>query len=193
MTVSKGGSLSKGLFKFIVVLVCFSGIVGILYWTRFSGGQKFPKETEVADGALKAPSKIPVSFYLPKKDLSGLAEFSFELEDQRSDLSSWVNNLLWLLSSTPNDLVVPIFSEDTQIRSVFLDESQVFYLDLPSSAVSLDIEGVELELLALEACLTTLQANLPTVTKVKILVNGDDVETLRGHVDLMRFFSLGRK
>ena len=45
------------------------------------------------------------------------------------------------------------------------------------------------EELTLASMAQTLAANLPGITRVKLLVDGKERETLAGHVDLMGFYS----
>jgi hypothetical protein len=43
-----------------------------------------------------------------------------------------------------------------------------------------------MELLTVYALVNAVVANLPTVQRVQLLVNGQEVDTLAGHVDLRR-------
>lgn len=48
--------------------------------------------------------------------------------------------------------------------------------------------GIEPETLTLLAVISTLQANLPSITQVKFLVDGRQQDTLAGHADLSRIY-----
>jgi sporulation and spore germination protein len=50
--------------------------------------------------------------------------------------------------------------------------------------------GIASEQLAIESIARTLEANVPQVKRLKILIHGQEVETLAGHLDLTRTFAL---
>jgi hypothetical protein len=63
-------------------------------------------------------------------------------------------------------------------------------IDLRSSFVNNHPSGVEVEVLTLCSMLATLHANLPEITAVRFLVDGQQRETLAGHVDLQRTYPI---
>jgi len=50
--------------------------------------------------------------------------------------------------------------------------------------------GVLPEMLTLQSILGTLHANLPQITKVRFLVDGQQAQTLAGHVALDRIYTV---
>lgn len=48
--------------------------------------------------------------------------------------------------------------------------------------------GIESEQLAVDSITHTLEANVPQVRRLKILIHGQEIETLAGHLDLMGMF-----
>ena len=50
--------------------------------------------------------------------------------------------------------------------------------------------GIASEQLAIESIARTLEANVPQVKRLKILIHGQEVETLAGHLDLTGTFAL---
>jgi len=48
--------------------------------------------------------------------------------------------------------------------------------------------GIENETLTVYSIVNSLAANIPSVKKVKILIQGQEVETLDGHADLSGYF-----
>jgi hypothetical protein len=53
--------------------------------------------------------------------------------------------------------------------------------------------GIQSEQLAVESIVRTLEANVPQVLRLKILIHGQEVETLAGHVDLTQAFRVNAK
>lgn len=76
----------------------------------------------------------------------------------------------------------------TEIRAVFLASDGTAFLDFSNQAIPDVNPGIASECLVVYSIVNSLAANLPTVKKVKILVQGQDVDTLNGHVDLSDYF-----
>jgi spore germination protein GerM len=74
----------------------------------------------------------------------------------------------------------------TVLRAVFITEGGEAYIDLSQDVVSAHPGGTVNELLTVYTLVNALTENLPAVTAVQVLVDGKEVETLSGHVDLRR-------
>lgn len=75
-------------------------------------------------------------------------------------------------------------ADGTSIRQIFLTDSGDAFVDLSKEAVTNHRGGSLDELFAVYAIVNTLTVNLPAVKHVQILVDGQEVDTLAGHVDL---------
>lgn len=74
----------------------------------------------------------------------------------------------------------------TTIRTVFITDDGSAYIDLSREVAAAHGGGTLDELLTVYALVNSLTANLPAVTAVQVLVDGREVDTLAGHVDLRR-------
>jgi hypothetical protein len=74
----------------------------------------------------------------------------------------------------------------TSLRAVFVTEKGDAYVDLSRDASAGHPGGSLNELLTVYTIVDALTANLPAVTAVQLLIDGKQVETLAGHVDLRR-------
>jgi spore germination protein GerM len=75
----------------------------------------------------------------------------------------------------------------TRLRQAFYDEEQrLLYLDFSQELVSGLNGGSAMELVTLGALLKTIAVDFPEIEQVQILVDGLEVETLGGHVDVTR-------
>jgi len=72
----------------------------------------------------------------------------------------------------------------TALRAVFLTQGGEAYVDLSRDVVSAHPGGTLNELLTVYTIVNALTVNLPAVTSVQLLVDGKEVDTLSGHVDL---------
>jgi Sporulation and spore germination len=70
---------------------------------------------------------------------------------------------------------------------------QMAVVDLSGALVAAQPSGIEPETLTLLSMMATLHANLPAVTEVHFLVDGQPRETLAGHADLTRTYMAGEE
>jgi spore germination protein GerM len=74
----------------------------------------------------------------------------------------------------------------TTLRALFLGEGGDAFVDFSREMVARHPGGTVNELLTVYTIVNALTANLPAITSVQILVDGKEVDTLAGHVDLRR-------
>jgi len=80
----------------------------------------------------------------------------------------------------------------SEIRGVYLADPGLAVIDLNAAFANGHRSGVLVEELTLASLLATLSANIPAVTRVKVLVDGKERDTLAGHVDLTSFYDVSR-
>jgi len=76
------------------------------------------------------------------------------------------------------------------IRAVFLVDPGVAVIDLNSAFADKHRSGVLVEELTMASLIHTISANTPGILKVKILVDGNERDTLAGHADLSSFYDV---
>ncbi|MBZ5547844.1 MAG: GerMN domain-containing protein [Acidobacteriia bacterium] len=74
------------------------------------------------------------------------------------------------------------------IRSIYLVAPGAAVIDLNTAFADQHRSGVLDEQLTVNSLVETLAVNVPGVTRVRILVEGNERETLAGHADLTDFF-----
>jgi hypothetical protein len=72
----------------------------------------------------------------------------------------------------------------TQVKRVYLSPSGEAYVDLSAEIVKGHMGGVLTEALTVYALVNVVITNLADVTAVQILVDGSEVDSLTGHLDL---------
>lgn len=75
-------------------------------------------------------------------------------------------------------------AEGTRVRQIFVAEDGTAFVDLSKEAVVNHRGGSLDELFAVYAIVNAVTVNLPAIKGVQILVDGQEVDTLAGHVDL---------
>lgn len=72
----------------------------------------------------------------------------------------------------------------TRLRAVYVSEQGDAFVDVSGEAARNHTGGALDELFAVYAIVNALTVNLPAIARVQILVDGKEVDTLAGHVDL---------
>jgi len=84
----------------------------------------------------------------------------------------------------PQILLVRTIATDTELKAIYIIPDGVCYVDL-SQAVGKDHPGgCNSELLTIYSVVNSLILNVPEINRVKLLIDGKEVQTLAGHIDL---------
>jgi len=89
------------------------------------------------------------------------------------------------LAAPPAPYLSPI-PTGTALKTIFLTSKGEAYVDLSPEVRANHPGGTTNELLTVYALVNALTSNLPAVNGVQILVDGKEVDTLAGHLDLRR-------
>jgi Sporulation and spore germination len=77
-----------------------------------------------------------------------------------------------------------------EVRSVFLVDPGGAVIDLNSAFADTHRSGVLVEVLTVASLIHTIAANIPGISRVKILVDGKQRDTLAGHADLSSYYDV---
>jgi hypothetical protein len=78
-----------------------------------------------------------------------------------------------------------------EAHHLFWDGEETLYLDLSGELLRRHPGGTRAELLSLRSLRESLRANLPAVRRVRFLIDGEEQESLRGHISLQAFEETG--
>jgi spore germination protein GerM len=95
-----------------------------------------------------------------------------------------VRQVLLALAEGPRQGLGHPLSLSINVRAVFLTSEGTAYVDLSSDLPSSISPGIETESLCVYAIVDSITTNIPSVKRVKILIQGQEAETLEGHADL---------
>lgn len=93
--------------------------------------------------------------------------------------------LLTQFAPPPAEYVSAI-PEGTVLRAFYVTERGDAFVDVSPEVATRHPGGSATELLTVYAIVNAVTTNLPTIQRVQILIDGKEVETLAGHVDLRR-------
>jgi spore germination protein GerM len=90
------------------------------------------------------------------------------------------------LSAGPKGDALRTISAEVNIRELFIDKYGTAYVDFSQAISQTHPSGPWAEMLTLRSIMQTLMTNVPEIKRVQILIEGREVETLAGHVDIRR-------
>jgi spore germination protein GerM len=179
----------------VFIVAAIVAVVG--YWILFvvlprSYGQKPPAAaeagtppaatTEAAPPPEKPARKITATLFYVADDGESLQAHQTEVpyaervsDQARAILEAQIQPAPPLVSAIPGD---------AKLRAVFVTDRGDAFVDFSSDISAHHPGGSLAELLTVYTIVNAVTVNLPAVTRVQILVEGREVDTLAGHVDL---------
>ena len=172
----------------VVAIVAFAITVGVTVGLRqrAAGRQATAATTATPPPATPEPGrKIKARLYYVSMDGTKLTAVEREVaygDGPAAQAQEIVNAQL-------APVVAPLVSAippGTTLRALYLNAKGEAYVDLSKEAASSHTGGSQDELLTIYTVVNALTANLPAVTSVQLLVDGKEVDTLAGHIDLRK-------
>ena len=90
------------------------------------------------------------------------------------------------LLQAPPAPYVPVIPAGTTLKAFYLTSSGDAFVDLSSEVSTKHPGGTHAELLTVYAVVNTITTNLQGVQRVQLLVDGNEADSLAGHVDVRR-------
>ena len=96
----------------------------------------------------------------------------------------FARSIIEALIKGPQRGLIRTIPADATVRAIYVTAEGICYLDLNSNIADKHPGGIKSELLSVYSIVNSVVLNVPEVEAVKILINGDEAETLAGHIDL---------
>lgn len=187
--------------RIVALLVLLLGVAGgVVYFrglrervVRLARSER--SEEEVRRDITQPPvtaqtAKEKAKLFWAAEDASGtLAPVEIELALSPNPAQRARQLMLTLIASPPKTEIRTL-PADASLLEFYLLADGTAILDFSDALARATPSGILSEQLALDSILRTLEANLPGIRRVKILINGQEVDTLAGHVDLTGYFEL---
>jgi spore germination protein GerM len=127
--------------------------------------------------------KITATLYFVSEDGMSLVGVQREVAFGETVLEQAKQIVTAQLAAGPAPLVSAI-PASTTLRAIYLTERGDAFVDLSATARTAHTGGALEELFTVYSIVNALTTNLPAVKRVQILIEGKEVDTLAGHVDL---------
>jgi hypothetical protein len=128
-------------------------------------------------------AKITATLYFISEDGMWLVGVQREVPFGETVLEQARQIINGQLAVAPDPLASPV-PTGTALRTLYLTDRGDAFVDLSVEARTRHTGGALDELFTVYAIVNALTTNLPAVTRVQILIEGKEVDTLAGHVDL---------
>ena len=90
------------------------------------------------------------------------------------------------LAAQPPAPLASTIPQGARLRAVFISERNEAFVDLDATIRTAHPGGTLQELMTVYTIVNAVLTNLPTLQQVQLLIDGQEVDTLAGHVDLRR-------
>lgn len=120
---------------------------------------------------------VPEKRYIPKgKEINAQAE-----------------ELVKALIEGPKTGLINTFPEGAQLQSVKVGKDGTAYVSFGKNLIELHPGGSTSEIATIYSLTNTLMSNIVNIKRVKILTEGKELKTIKGHIDTKRSFTLNRE
>jgi spore germination protein GerM len=130
-----------------------------------------------------AERRINATLYYVSEDGMALVGTQREIPFGETVLEQAEHIVRAQLAPAPQPLVSAV-PAGTMLRALYVTQRGDAFVDLSADARTKHTGGALDELFTVYTIVNALTVNLPSVTRVQILIDGKEVDTLAGHVDL---------
>lgn len=180
------------LWPWIVAGVLLAGALALGAYLFF---QEAARPALPVTAAFKPATTIPgkklmVKLYFPTRDgrsLSPETRGVRDLPDRPEDIKEVVTELI---RGPQGPELVPSFPADARVKNVFVEQpSGTAYVNFSRELQTEFPGGAWTETLTIYSLVNTLTQDFPDVKRVQILVEGEVIDSLAGHIDASQPFS----
>ena len=147
-----------------------------------------PTQPYLASGPVISESAPPkkVKLFFPSREKEGLLMFE-EREIRASELSSVeAKQIVAELIRGPGNAGGPALPTGTKLRELFILKEGLAVVDFTKEVSTNHPGGITQEMASVYSIVNSLTQNVAGVKNVQILIEGNEAETLAGHVDISR-------
>lgn len=175
----------------IVAIAGFVVTAAVLWWLLFSAVPRWfrgnptpgPAVAEPATPAGDAQKKITATLFYVSEDGMSLVPTQREV-GLAEPIVEQARAILQAQIAPPEGPLASAIPADTTLRAIYLSERGDLFVDFSGELTSKHTGGSLDEIFTVYAIVNAATVNLPAISRVQILIDGKEVDTLAGHVDL---------
>ena len=191
--------------RWVVGILCVGVIVGVIYLPvlrrRLREAAKLQQQT-AEQARRELTQAVPVNpgeprvktklFWASGNGDGALMDSTVELP-LSNDPVLRAKQVLNTLLAGPVDADLRTLPPDAVLLAFYILPNGTAIADFSEALATATPSGIQSEQLAVDSITRTLEANVPRVQRLKILIHGQEVETLAGHLDLTGTFLVNTK
>lgn len=154
-----------------------------------SAGAPAEPEAEGAPSFTSEQNRREVTLFFETKDSEYLGPERRKIFLTASVVDQAKQIVVELINGPLDAGLLPTFPPQTRLRGLYLDRAGTAYVDLSGELVDFHPGGTDEEIATIFSIVDSLVYNLPEIKRVHILINGEERETLKSHLDLRRDYS----
>ena len=185
--------------KIVLAILAVAVVIGLISFRslherikRFAAAQAVDERArhEVLAPPISTPTDVTVKariFWAAGAETIAPVEMQLPLSADPVERSKQLLDVLAANPPTPDQRTIPA---DTILLGFYILPDGTAVADFSDSLSSELPSGILSEKMAVDSIAQTLQSNVPVLRRLKILIHGQEVDTLAGNVDLTGFFDL---
>lgn len=181
----------------IVISLVIAGVAIAVGWAFITALSRFLRSTEALPPAnpqvqqtkpADAPAvpRIKAIFFFGSEDGGHLVPVEQESPLAEGRVAQARALVEAQLAAAPPDPLALTIPPGTQLRGLYISDKNEAFVDLDETVRAKHPGGSMNELLTVYTIVNVITTNLPDVQSVQLLIDGREVDTLAGHVDLRR-------
>jgi spore germination protein GerM len=170
------------LVTIVAICILAGGALALGYRALFSTGVKDRSEIR-SGGFLPNLAKVKAHLYFIDQDGQSLKaeERSLVRHDNAVDHA---RSIVDALIEGPRGELLPTLPAETRVRSLYVTQDGIAFVDFDRIIREKHPGGTLSELFTVFSIVNSVSLNVPEVEATKILIEGQEVKTLAGHVDI---------
>lgn len=169
------------IFKIIIILIFIIGLIiaGLYLKSAILDDKEVKMLSVMPDEEIDISAKDTITIFVPASDMKLLIKKRINIEKKDNEREK-IKEIFYALRND-TDSIIP---NSTQIKNIFI-EGNLLYINLSNDIYNFD-KNSSTEMMLVYSIVNTFCYG--GITKVKILVNNQEIETLGGFVSLKDYF-----
>jgi len=176
--------------RFFLSLMILVAVAFLIFFFVSLFDKIYPPATGKRIAATKQEKQKVTLYFADSNERFLMAETRYV--PQHKKMADQARELVTALIDGPHTELVPTFPAEATLKGVTVKMDTV-YVNFGQQLRDLHPGGSSSEMMTIYSLTNTLVTNVGGIQKVKIRVDGKDIETIRGHIDTRRPFSMKRE
>ncbi|MBW1858796.1 MAG: GerMN domain-containing protein [Deltaproteobacteria bacterium] len=170
------------LLTIVIICIIAGGVLALGYTALFSTAVKEGTESR-SGGFLPNLAKVKAHLYFANKDGQSLKAEERSLV-RHDNAVEHARSIVDALIEGPRSGLLPTLPAETSVLSLYVTEDGIAFVDFDRIIREKHPGGTLSELFTVFSVVNSISLNVPEVEATKILIEGREVKTLAGHIDI---------